>query len=248
MGDPQQFDRREALAIIGGLGVALVAIACGSGSSDSASTSTTAAGSTTGGTSCALAAEATQGPFFLTDHPKTSNLVGDRKGTPLQLTMTVVDAACRPISDAKVDIWHCDAAGEYGGISGGGAGGAPPPGGGVGGSAATRGNKDMWLQGYQTTGAGGTVKFSTIYPGWYPGRAVHIHLKVYVGGRDVHTGQLFFPDQLSAAVFKNAPYKGNPDTVNSHDFIFSSAGSAALLTPTQSGSAYVATAQLVVKT
>jgi len=252
MAELGNLDRRQALVVIGGLGAAVVATACGSdkpattGAGQAASTSLpTTAGA---GASCALAPEVTQGPYFLTDHPEASNLVGDRKGVPLALLLTVQNTACKPISGAKVDIWHCDAAGEYAGISGGAGAGGPPPRGAAGGDvAATRGNAKMWLQGYQTAGSDGTVKFDTIYPGWYMGRAVHIHMKVFVGGSAVHTGQLFFPDDLSATLFKNSPYRGNPDTLNSRDGIFASAGSAALVTPTPSGAGYSAKAVLVVK-
>jgi protocatechuate 3,4-dioxygenase beta subunit len=263
------FTRREALAALGGLGLAVVA-GCSGSSSDSASrsrrasttspapapaTNGTAAGASEA-TTCVLAPEVTQGPFYLTDHPNTSNLVQDRPGRPLALTLTVVDTRCASVRDAKVDVWHCDAAGVYGGIgnsAGGGPGGGPGsggPGGGGGGAdfgAAHRGTPDTWLQGYQTTGADGTVHFTTIYPGWYPGRAVHIHMKVFVGGTSVHTGQLFFPDDLSEGVFRRAPYRGDPDTTNRADSIFRAAGSAALLAPTTQGDGFAASAQLVVR-
>jgi protocatechuate 3,4-dioxygenase beta subunit len=268
-GSLEPIDRRKALVVLGGMGVAVITAACGSDSTKSSPASTTAAvpgpSSSSAAVSCALAPEVTQGPYFLTDHPQASDLVGDRKGAPLALTLAVVDAACKPISDAKVDVWHCDGAGEYAGVGGaasaggsgvgaapaggGPPGGGPPGGGGAGGSAAaTRTNTKTWLQGYQATGADGSVRFDTIYPGWYAGRAVHIHLKVYVGGSAVHTGQLFFPDDLSTTVFKASPYRGDPDTLNSGDSIYRSAGSAALLAPVQAGNGYTAKAQLVVKT
>jgi protocatechuate 3,4-dioxygenase beta subunit len=250
------FTRREALAALGALGLTVVA-GCSGSSSDSASrprrsspssapTTTTTAGPP-GTTTCTLAPEVTQGPFYLTDHPDTANLVQDRPGRPLALTLTVVDTRCTTLRDAKVDVWHCDATGVYGGI-GTGTGGGPGGGQGVGDfGAARRGTPATWLQGYQTTGADGTVRFSTIYPGWYPGRAVHIHMKVFVGGSSVHTGQLFFPDDLTASVFRNAPYRGSPDTTNRADSIYRSAGSAALLAPTAADDGFTAAAQLVVR-
>jgi protocatechuate 3,4-dioxygenase beta subunit len=260
--DPRaSLTRREALAAMGTLGLAVVA-GCSSGSSsDSASRDrrstntrpgTTAAGSTgsaapaapAAGTTCTLAPEVTQGPFYLTDHPNTSNLVQDRPGRTLALTLTVVDTKCAAVAGAKVDVWHCDATGVYGGIGNGTGGG---PGGGDFG-AARRGTPDTWLQGYQTTAADGVVRFTTIYPGWYPGRAVHIHMKVFAGGSSVHTGQLFFPDAMSATVFQKSPYRGAPDTTNRADSIFTSAGSAALLAPQPTGDGFTATAQLVVRT
>jgi protocatechuate 3,4-dioxygenase beta subunit len=233
--------------MVGALGaVALAACSSGAKSTGTAARPTTTPGGDRGLTSCTLAPEVTQGPFFLTDHPDASSLVQDRKGTPLVLTLAVVGRTCAPIAKAKVDIWHCDAAGEYGGISssgGAGGGGGPSPGGD---GAAIRGNRDTWLQGYQVADADGRVAFATVYPGWYPGRAVHIHVKVFVGGRAVHTGQLFFPDDLSQSVFAHAPYRGTPDTLNDADSIYRDAGSAALLDPQRHGAGYAAHAQLVV--
>jgi protocatechuate 3,4-dioxygenase beta subunit len=256
---PRLLDRRQALTLFGAGGIALVAAACGGGgdsgnraaatsTTTGATTSTTAATAAGTAASCALAPELTQGPYWLTDHPEASDLVQDREGTPLQLKLQVVDTACRIVSGAKVDIWHCDADGTYAGV-GGSTGGGPggPPGAGGGSAAATRTSSANWLQGWQTAGKDGSATFKTIYPGWYQGRAVHIHMKVFVGGSEVHTGQLFFPDDLSRSVFANAPYNGPQDTLNSRDNIFSSAGNAALITPTTSGNGYVATAQLVVK-
>ena len=83
---------------------------------------------------------------------------------------------------ATVDIWHSDATGNYSGFG------------------STSSNK-TFLRGVQTTDANGAVTFTTIYPGWYQGRAVHIHVKVYAGGTEVHTGQLFFDDAVNGAVF-----------------------------------------------
>jgi protocatechuate 3,4-dioxygenase beta subunit len=253
---PHQITRREVLGLVGGLGLALVPacspesespMAAGSSEATSGTAAATAPATAGGGTAtCTLASEVTQGPYWLTDHPEAANLVQDRQGVPLALTLTVVDTACRPMGGAKVDIWHCDANGDYAGV-GGGTGGGPPGGGGPD-AAATRTSSENWLQGYQTAGADGSVTFNTIYPGWYSGRAVHIHLKVFVGGNDIHTGQLFFPDELSKAVFANSPYRGDPDVLNSADSIFRSAGSAALLAPTKSGPGYATSAQLVVQT
>lgn len=224
----RSMSRRRALGLLGAAGVVA---ACSSSSKTKAlgSSSTTEMGAT----SCTLAPEVTEGPFFLTDHPHASNLVQDRKGTSLALALTVVGTSCAAIKDAKVDIWHCDATGVYGGF-GGDSGGA------------RRGNSDNWLQGYQTTNADGTVRFTTIYPGWYPRRAVHIHVKVFASGNAVHIGQLFFPDDLSDQVFADAPYQGTPDTSNGDDSIYASAGSAALLAPKRRGDGYEASARLVV--
>jgi len=240
--------RRRALGVIGGVCAGAVVAACSSSTKPSAAPPGTAApatsGSTAGPATCRLAPEVTQGPFFLTDHPDASNLVQNRPGRHLALTLAVVDQQCAAVPGAKVDVWHCDAAGVYAGVGNG------PGGGQAGGdfAAATRATPDTWLQGYQVAGADGTVKFTTIYPGWYPGRAVHIHMKVFVGGDHVHTGQLFFPDPLSARVFAQPPYRGAPDTPNRSDSIFRESGSAALLAPAARGQGFTAHAQLVVRT
>ena len=165
----------------------------------------------------------------------------DRPGVPLELALTVVDQSCQPIKGAKVDVWHCDAAGRYAGVGNGGPGGNS--------GAATRANAENWLQGYQTGGSDGTVMFKTIYPGGYQGRAVHIHLKVFVGGAEHHTGQLFFDDDLSKQVFTNSAYRESLHTPNSRDSIYRDAGAAAQLSaqPHPGGTGYRAAAQLVVK-
>src|SRR5205823_11412199 len=146
-------------------------------------------------------------------------------GTLLTLDLRVVNVAtCSPIKGAAVDIWHADAAGNYSGFGAG---------------AASR----TFLRGIQKTDANGLAVFTTIYPGWYSGRAVHIHVKVHVGGSVVHTGQLFFPDALTQAVYKAAPYasRGNPDVSNAQDSIFVNGGKRGLLALKKSGAGYVGT-------
>jgi protocatechuate 3,4-dioxygenase beta subunit len=139
-----------------------------------------------------LTPEATEGPFYLDLLDKVrSDITEGNDGTPLDLKITVVDATgCSPIKDAAIDVWHCDAGGVYSGFSQAGDGG---PGGGPGGARAAS-DGQTFLRGTQITDANGLGEFRTIYPGWYRGRAVHIHMKVHVGGSVVHTGQLFFDD------------------------------------------------------
>jgi protocatechuate 3,4-dioxygenase beta subunit len=120
--------------------------------------------------------ELTEGPYYIEGEQIRRNITEGKAGVPLTLRLRVVDAStCKPIKGAAVDIWHADAGGVYSGFGGG---------------ARSR----TFLRGIQRTDANGVAVFRTIYPGWYPGRAVHIHLKVHVGGSVVHTGQLFFPD------------------------------------------------------
>ena len=126
---------------------------------------------------------------------------------------------CTPIKGADVEIWHCDAVGEYSGYESG-ATGAP------GGQHATPSDSKRYLRGHQKADADGRARFLTIYPGWYRGRTPHIHLKVHVGGSVVHTGQLFFNEKTTAAVYRHAPYKshGQPDTSHAEDSIYAQAG------------------------
>ena len=127
--------------------------------------------------------------------------------------------SCKPISGADVEIWHADAQGVYSGYSGN----VPPAGAG---GHTTPNNRKRFLRGDQKSDAAGHVLFETIYPGWYPGRTPHIHMKVHVGGSVVHTGQLFFADKTSNAVYRTSAYRshGQPDVTNRQDGIYAAAG------------------------
>jgi protocatechuate 3,4-dioxygenase beta subunit len=134
-------------------------------------------------------------------------------------------------------VWHCDAGGVYSGFGRASTGGG---GSGPGGSQSPTDDQTI-LRGTQVTDANGLGEFRTIYPGWYRGRAVHIHMKVHEGGSVVHTGQLFFDDDLTVQVYQSAPYssKGTPDVRNAADTIYRSAGAAsAVLAMTPSGGGY----------
>ncbi len=241
--DSNLLSRRQAIGVLAGLGAGVVAVACGGGSSSSktASSSTgtggTSAGSSSSGSTaaCVLTPEVTEGPYYLDLDKVRSDITEGKGGTPLDLRITVVDATgCAPIKDAAVDVWHCDAGGVYSGFSQASAGG---PGGG---SQSTTDNL-TFLRGTQMTDANGLAEFQTIYPGWYRGRAVHIHMKVHVGGSVVHTGQLFFDDGLTDRVYEKAPYsdRGTRDVRDSGDDIYRSAGSAsAVLAMTPAGGGY----------
>jgi protocatechuate 3,4-dioxygenase beta subunit len=179
---------------------------------------------------CVLAPELTEGPYYLPNEAVRRNITENKPGMPLRLHLTVAGASsCRPIKGAAVDIWHADADGVYSGVAG---------------------NAGTFLRGVQLTDRNGLAVFDTIYPGWYRGRAVHIHVKVHVGGNVVHTGQLFFPDALSDRVYKTAHYRarGNPDTTNAEDAIYRSGGSRSLLRPVSSGSGYLASMVMGVRT
>ncbi len=150
---------------------------------------------------------------------------------PLALGLTVVDAnTCEPVRDAAVDIWHCDALGVYSGQPSEGSEG------------------ETYLRGIQLTDGNGLAEFATIYPGQYPGRTTHIHVKVHTGGRQSddaysggyvsHTGQLFTTDRRDAEVFAFAPYNRNTAeiTARNTDAIFrDQGGSNTALNLTQAG-------------
>ena len=176
-----------------------------------------------GAVACVLTPELTQGPFYLPNEAVRRNITEGRPGTPLALHLTVVDiSTCKPIKNAAVDVWHADAGGTYSGV---------------------QGNTGTFMRGIQRTNVHGLAVFDTVYPGWYQGRAVHIHVKVHLGGNVVHTGQLFFPDTLSDAVYKNTPYnaRGTRDTRNATDSIYRNGGSKSMLKLAKSGSGYVGT-------
>jgi protocatechuate 3,4-dioxygenase beta subunit len=163
---------------------------------------------------CVLTAEMTEGPFYLDDMLVRKDITEGTPGVPLRLRIGVTDIeACSPLENAAVDIWHCDAQGYYSGVSG-----ENPGGGGV--TAGEENVDTTFLRGIQLTDADGFAEFETIYPGWYQGRTIHIHMKVHVegnaddtyeGGHVAHTGQLFFDDAISDQVFQTEAYSGRPN-------------------------------------
>jgi protocatechuate 3,4-dioxygenase beta subunit len=226
--------RRQALAGLGGLGVTALLAACGqSGKSPGA-----AAGA------CVVVPELTEGPYYIDGEKVRSDIREDRPGTPLSLAIRVRNlAGCTPRANAVVDVWHCDATGNYSGFesqSSGANGGGP--GGGNGPTDTKR-----YLRGSQITGADGIARFITIYPGWYRGRTVHVHVKVHIGNSQVVTTQLFFDEAVTRAVYASGPYAGHTgqDTTNASDGIFARAN---LLTPVRHGDGYLAAVNLDVKT
>ena len=234
--------RRGSLAKLGGL--AVTALAAGSwriGVSETEPEAATAgdgpAGVASGAVTCVLAPEQTEGPYYIPDEKIRRNITEGRPGTSLALRILVVDASsCKPIRGAAVDIWHCDAGGVYSGYDSG----SPPSGGG---GHADPSNELTFLRGIQKTDAKGVATFQTIYPGWYRGRTVHIHVKVHLGGNVVHTGQIYFPDTLTDSVYKRAPYNKRPnrDVRNASDFVYRTGGKNSMLRVTKNGGGYVGT-------
>jgi protocatechuate 3,4-dioxygenase beta subunit len=221
MTDPLITRRASLLRLGGFLAAALGAGAWKATESDGAGPAAVASGAVT----CVLTPEQTEGPYYISGENLRRNITEGRPGKPLWLRATVVDAStCKPIKGATVDIWHADAGGVYSGFGDG---------------AASR----TFMRGLQRTNAKGLALFRTIYPGWYAGRTVHIHVKVHLRGNVVHTGQLYFPDGITDSVFRNAPYSDRPDrtTRNANDSVYRNGGSRSLLRLRKSGGAYVAT-------
>jgi protocatechuate 3,4-dioxygenase beta subunit len=244
--------RREVLALLGGSGALLLAACAPGGVAASPTARATATGgasatAATAGTSappavavpsCIVRPGLTEGPYFVDEKLNRADIRSDpsdgtsRPGAPLTLTMNVAriaGSACTALSGAVVDLWHCDALGVYSDASDAG--------------FNTRGKK--FLRGYQTTDASGRVQFTTIYPGWYGGRAVHIHFKIRPSTtpQTEFTSQLFFDDALSAQVFAQAPYsqKGTQSWLrNTADSIFNQSGGKLTLQVTKSGDVYAA--------
>jgi protocatechuate 3,4-dioxygenase beta subunit len=214
------FTRRRTLAKLGGVVLAAAggrALLAGEAEGGNRAVET-------GAVACVLTPELTEGPYYIAGEKLRRDIREGHPGTPLTLALTVLNAStCKPIKGAAVDIWHADAAGNYSGF---------------GSDTSSR----TFLRGIQRTNSKGVAHFTTIYPGWYQGRAVHIHIKVHVGGSVVHTGQLFFSDALTQAVYKAAPYasRGNPDTPNARDSIFVNGGKAGMLAVKKGSAGYAA--------
>lgn len=167
---------------------------------------------------CALMPEVTEGPYYIDPGLIRHDIREDKAGVPLVMRLQVVTADCVPVADARVDIWHCDAQGNYSGFAGQGSDVA----------ADTQGQ--TFLRGTQMTDAQGLASFQTIYPGWYRGRTTHIHFKVFLAENTVLTGQIFFPDALSQYLYDHAEgysREGRRDTVNRNDHIAAEAGEGA---------------------
>lgn len=211
--------RRRALGLLGAAGAGLGA-AC-SGDTPTSASSTTASTTTTpgaGGTNavCAVSPSETLGPFPNLGDFVRSDVREDRQGLPLRLTINVVNVnqACAPVSGAAVEIWQCDVAGDY--------------------SQYGNVRSATFLRGLQTTDGSGLATFTTIYPGWYQGRATHIHVDVSVNGRSVKVTQIAFPDDLTATVYRTGVYagRGQNTTTNARDGIFSDSLTQQLITIT----------------
>ena len=177
---------------------------------------------------CLLTPEATEGPYYIDPDLVRADITEGLPGAPLDLALQVVDADCRPLEGARVDVWHCDAAGNYSGFARQGSDRARD----------TRGA--AFLRGTQFADARGVAAFRSIWPGWYRGRTPHVHYKVFLDERTVLTSQLFFPDGASETVFRGPAYRARAagqDTTNATDGIARRAGPRAFARVTQAGGA-----------
>jgi protocatechuate 3,4-dioxygenase beta subunit len=214
----RRIDRRQALGAFGTLSLGALLAACGDDEPAAPrATSTPQSASRFGEESnCTLTPEMTEGPFYFDADKVRSDIRDGRSGTTLRLALRVRDSGCEPISDAVVDIWHCDAEGAY----------------------SQEG--DPFLRGVQVTNRDGIAEFTTVYPGWYQGRTVHIHAKVHLDASTVLTTQLFFDDTVTDRVFTQAPYdaRGERRQRNDTDGLFDQ---ALVMDLSQDGDGYVGT-------
>ena len=232
MTDLPDISRRQMLGILGAAGAA----ALGTGACRDA-----VAASTPDLLDCVVTPQQTEGPYFVDARLDRSDIRIDpatnlvSEGIPLALVINVASvsgSACAPVPNAMVDVWQCDALGVYSDVRD------------TQGLFDTRGKQ--FLRGYQRTDSTGKAEFLTVYPGWYPGRTVHIHFKVRVfeGDRRAHefTSQLYFDDALTDRVFERPPYsrKGPRTTRNPQDGIYRqrNSGEALLLPVTADGAGY----------
>jgi protocatechuate 3,4-dioxygenase beta subunit len=195
-------NRRQALAGFGSVSLGALIAACSDDEGPPLEAQTGEGTDTEfdGAARCTLTAEQTEGPFYFDVDRIRSDIREDREGAPLLLRVRVRDqgAGCEPIRNAVVDIWHCDAEGSY----------------------SAQGQ--TFLRGAQVTNAEGIAEFATIYPGWYPGRTVHIHGKVHLDRETVLTTQFYFADDVTARVFVDDPYpsESNRDGFNASDGLY----------------------------
>lgn len=223
--------RREMLALLGVSGAALLV--------GPTFDRRRGPGGRIGAPSCLVRPEQTEGPYFVDERLNRSDIRSDpsdgvmKPGAPLALALTVSrirGGTCTPLEGAQVDIWHCDAQGVYSDVT----------------DPAFRTVGQKFLRGYQLTDAMGRARFTTIYPGWYPGRTVHIHFKIRTTPGSTQslafTSQLYFDDALSDRIHALAPYaaKGHRTLRNSHDRIFRDGGEQLMIAPAATRDGYAA--------
>lgn len=149
---------------------------------------------------CQMTEDSFEGPYFMCAEHKGKDISGGRSGAPLTVALRVQDPTCQPIPGAVVDIWACDARGHYSGYT------ASPD------QPATTGDHvapqtdERFCRGVFATDADGIAEFDTIYPGFYAGRAIHIHFKLHIGNKAYITNQALMPEAVNAQILQTAPY------------------------------------------
>lgn len=194
-----------------------------------------------GAPACTVTPQQTEGPYFVDAKLQRSDIRANagggapRPGVPLAMSLRLVSvdgSRCTPLAGALVDVWHCDAAGVYSGVAG---------------------HSGNFLRGHQLSDAEGRVRFMTIYPGWYPGRAVHVHFKVRgrpAAGRGYEfTSQLYFDEQANDRVFAMAPYSRSSGRVrNEQDGGFRSGAGRLMLRLSPAGEGFAGSFDIGVRT
>lgn len=232
----KDFLKKGFIAALGFSAIAPLASSCKkedtSGSSSTSTSSSSGSGSTGTAGSCTTSPTETEGPFP-THTPSSlvsSDIRSDRTGVPFTIKITVNNRnnSCAALAGAIVDIWHCDKDGNYSEYGGSG-------------MQATNYTSVHFLRGRQTTDSNGLVTFTSIFPGWYSGRAPHIHVHVYsAGGSSLLVTQIAFPTDVCDTVYTTATNyytKGKQDTSNITDNVFSDSLASELATVTGSVSA-----------
>lgn len=209
--------RREVLKFFGGAGLAIFASGALSKVVMAQDATATATAAEILATDCVVRPEMTEGPYFVDALLNRIDIRPDpvldifKEGVPLKLQIQVydvTDATCNPLEGVQVDIWQCDAIGTYSGVE----------------DAGFETLDEGWLRGYQVTDEFGVVDFLTIYPGWYSGRTVHVHVKIRTDPESEDgyefTSQFYFDDDLSDTIHAMEPYSehsGQRDTYNDTD-------------------------------
>lgn len=182
---------------------------------------------------CMVMPEVTEGPYYFDPELVRAEITEGKAGIPMEMAIQVVDSSCTPLAGARVDLWHCDAEGNYSGYSQ---------------NAGGDTSGETFLRGTLMTDETGVATFRTIYPGWYAGRTTHMHYKVFLDERTVLTSQIFFPDALSQYLYMAVdPYNrrsAQRDTVNANDWIAQELGDGGYAAIREQADRYVA--QLVV--
>lgn len=231
--------RRELVALFGSSAVAAMAHRVSGQGAPPQSTAVVPA--------CVVQPQQTEGPYFVDEQLLRSDIRTDpstgavKAGAPLALTLKVSqvtpDGRCAPVEDAQVDLWQCDAVGAYSDVKDR--------------LFDTSGQK--FLRGHQITDAAGAVQFVTIYPGWYPGRAVHVHFKVRTSRAGTRayefTSQFYFDEQLTDRVHAREPYVAHSGTRmrNERDGIFKNGGSQLTLAVAEAADGYAAAFDLAMR-